>query len=78
MAFLTSSDIAELILITNTSDQSLEFHFFQYSDFDLNGTSDDDTVTLASPSRWVQQDGASSVFSETVVTPTPAHNRLSV
>lgn len=67
------ADIAELILITNTSDQNLEFHFFQYSDFDLNGTSDDDTVTLASPSRWVQQDGAGSVFSETVVTPTPAH-----
>lgn len=67
------ADLAEILVITNTSEQNLNFHLFQYSDFDLRGTPGDDTVTLASASRWVQQDGAGGIFSETVTTPTPSH-----
>lgn len=39
------SDVAEQITVKNTTaGQTLDFHFFQYADFDLGGTSDDDEV----------------------------------
>src|SRR5207245_4856892 len=40
------SDMNETITINNTSATALDFHFFQYSDFDLNGTPAGDTVQL--------------------------------
>ena len=40
------SDIAETIRIRNTGQASLDFHFFQYSDFDLMGTAGNDTVEI--------------------------------
>jgi len=40
------SDIGESIRINNTSATSLSFHFYQYSDFTLGGTPQDDTTTL--------------------------------
>jgi hypothetical protein len=38
------SDLAEQITVTNTGTEALDFHFFQYADFDLGGTPDDDEV----------------------------------
>ncbi len=42
-----TADIAEQIAIHNTSGSILDFHFFQYSDFDLGGTPGGDTVVLS-------------------------------
>jgi hypothetical protein len=41
-----TSDITESIRINNLSGQSLNFHFFQYSDFDLLGSSANDLVQI--------------------------------
>lgn len=41
-----SSSIGEQIRINNLTSNPLEFHFFQYVDFDLGGTGVGDTVTL--------------------------------
>ncbi|MFO8014390.1 MAG: PEP-CTERM sorting domain-containing protein [Phycisphaerae bacterium] len=38
------SDLAEQVTVTNTGSEALEFHFFQYADFNLDGTPDDDEV----------------------------------
>ena len=40
-----NSDLAEQITVTNTGNDPLDFHFFQYADFDLGGMADDDAVT---------------------------------
>lgn len=63
--------LAEQITITNTAGPcGLDFHFFQYSDFDLNGTPFDDTARLEYP-NLVSQTDPFIVFNETVVTPRP-------
>ncbi len=62
-----SSDIAEQITITNTGGNSLDFHFFQYSDFDLGGAPGD-TVELINANA-VRQSDPNWTVSETVVTP---------
>ena len=41
------SDITENITINNTSGSALNFHFFQYSDFDLAGSQNGDTVHIS-------------------------------
>ncbi len=70
------SDIAEQIRIVNTSTtDTLDFSFFQYSDFDLNGTADDDTV-MASNANTVSQSDPNMIISETVVAPTPSYSEV--
>ena len=69
------SDIAEQIRIINTSAQTLSFHFFQYSDFDLNGTTLNDTVE-ANNANSVSQRDPDLIVSETVVAPTPSHSQV--
>jgi len=77
-----ASDVAETIRIINTGSSSLDFHFFQYSDFDLNGIGSPDSVTLG-PSvagygaRQVSDNGG-PVLSETVTTPAPSHVEANV
>jgi hypothetical protein len=68
-----TADIAETIRIINLTSNDLDFHFFQYSDFDLNGTSGQDTVTITAAHNTVRQTGIGQVLSETVVGPTPNH-----
>ena len=63
-----TADIAETIRIINTGDTALDFHFFQYSDFDLGGTVGDDSVQILNPWVVLQTDPAATL-SETVVTP---------
>jgi len=67
-----TSDIAESITITNTGASSLDFHFFQYSDFDLGGTTTDHGAEMVN-NNTVRQWDSGSVLSETVVTPAPNH-----
>ncbi len=64
------SDVAETVRIVNTTDSALDFHFFQYSDFDLNGTILGDTGQHVN-ANTVRQIGDNVVLSETVVTPAP-------
>jgi len=74
-----TSDVAETIKINNLSGSSLDFHFFQYSDFDLGANASPDTVSMVNANTISQTDlGAGIVFSETVVTPSPNHLELDV
>ena len=66
------SDVAESIYVLNNSGSGIDLRFFQYSDFDLGGTPDDDTVSFPNVNTVRQTDGGgSSMLSETVVTPSP-------
>lgn len=72
------SDVAEVISITLKEDvppnlqMANDVHFFQYSDFSMGGTPDNDFVHFPNNSA-VQQTGDGAVLSETVVTPMPQH-----
>jgi hypothetical protein len=68
------SDLAEVISITNTTNTVKNFHFFQFVDMDLAGTTDDSTVLLSgnpSPNTATQTQGIYAV-GETVLTPRPS------
>jgi hypothetical protein len=71
------ADIGEAITINNTGNNTLNFHFFQYSDFDLQGTSGNDQVNLiGAPGSWYvarQTKVGGMRLSETITTP-PANN----
>jgi hypothetical protein len=67
------SDLAENIRITNTSTTSdLDFHFFQFANFDLNGSSEGDTVEQLN-ANTVRQTEGNIALQETVGTPAPSH-----
>jgi hypothetical protein len=67
-----SSDLAETIRIHNNGTTPLDLHFFQYTDFDLNGP-ENDIVTFTSTDKVRQTDGIYAI-SETVITPEPSHH----
>ena len=67
-----TSDLGEQIAIRNLSNGNLDFHFFQYSDFDLNGNSAGDTASHPNKNT-IDQSKNSQILSETVVTPAPNH-----
>lgn len=70
-----TSDIAESINITNKTTSVLDFHFFQYSDFDLNGVTTDQTATMVN-ANTVQQSSGGLIMNETVATPAPTHHEM--
>lgn len=70
------SDVAETIRIINNTGNALDFHFFQYSDFDLGGTAGNDSVFFPN-GQAVRVSGDALTLSETVVTPLPAHHEAS-
>jgi len=75
------SDVSESITITNGTAAPLQFHFFQYSDFDLGGAGGD-TVTLGKNLRGLyneadQTDGI-AYLTETVVTPGANHGEAAL
>lgn len=70
-----ASDIAEQISISNTGAAPLDFHFFQYNDFDLNGTAQGDSATFTNLNAVQQSEGTLSL-SETVITPVPSHREI--
>jgi hypothetical protein len=65
-----NSDMGEQISIINLTSQPLDFHFFQYADFDLSAA---DTV-LFTNANTVDQSGGGLRLSETIVTPVPSHH----
>jgi hypothetical protein len=67
-----NSDMVEVIRIQNLSNQPLDFHLFQYVDFDLNDSFDDDRVVLTgAPINTATQSDPINIIGETVVTPPP-------
>jgi hypothetical protein len=68
------SDMGESIKILNTTRSSMDVHFFQYVDFDLNGTPGGDSLAFADDGNSVRQSEAGSTLSETVLTPRPGHH----
>lgn len=70
-----TSDVAETIRIRNMSSTGISMRFFQYCDFDLNGTPGDDRLYFANQNSVRQSDmGGGPTLSETVVTPVPSHH----
>jgi hypothetical protein len=65
------SDIAALIRITNTSQSPLDFHFWQYVDFNLLGTPLDTSVAVTGGNTATQHDGVAAV-AETADLPFPS------
>ena len=72
-----SSEIVEELRIHNLTANPLDFHFFQYTDFDVNGTYADDTVQLFQNllglfDMAIQTEGYVH-FADTVVSPGAPH-----
>jgi len=70
LAGTNTSDVAETITINNLGRSTLEMTFFQYVDFDLNGSDVDDAVSLVNANTMRQTDGL--FVAETVATPAPS------
>lgn len=69
-----TSDMAETIKICNTSALPIDFHFFQYVDFNLSAS---DTVWFPN-ANTVRQIGAGTEVAETVVVPVPPHREAAL
>jgi hypothetical protein len=72
-----NSDVSEQIRITNLGATPLDFHFFQYVDFDLLGSPGSDSIQLGKNlsgkyNEAFQNDGVSA-FAETVTAPGANH-----
>jgi hypothetical protein len=72
------SDIMETVSIINTSGSGLQLHFFQYTDFDLAGTENDDTARILGGNTALQTDSGPTAVSETVVSPRPSHYEVAL
>ena len=71
-----SADITESITVKNTSGGSIDFHFYQYSDFNLLGDGSADSVQLFGvPGSWnfVEQTAGLSGIGEAIVAPDANH-----
>lgn len=67
-----NSDMVEVIRIQNLGNLPLDFHLYQYVDFDLNGSSADDKLVLTgAPVNTATQSDPINIIGETVVTPPP-------
>jgi MYXO-CTERM domain-containing protein len=71
------SDVSEQIRITNTGNTPLDYHFFQYCDFDLAGTIPDTSVSITGNNTAHQTDDGMET-TETVVTPQPTHHEVGI
>lgn len=72
-----TSDLAESIEIINLTGDTLNMSFFQYCDFDLAGSSDDDAIRIKSGNTAIQEEFGHSV-SETANVPSPARGEVNV
>ena len=71
------STVTETIRIRNTRPSlNLDFHLFEYSDFDLTESPTDDTATRVSPNTIKQTDVFNVSATVTVVNPTPDHYEI--
>ncbi len=72
-----TSDMGESIRIINTSVTTLDFHFFQYCDFDLNNTLVDEGVEITG-GNTATQENLGYTIAETVETPLASHYEVGV
>ena len=70
------SSVNETVTITNYTNGNLAFHLFEYSDFSVNGTANDDTATFISPSTISQTDNTGGTATVTVSQPVPDHYQI--
>lgn len=56
-----TADVSEIVRITNRGTSALDFHLFEYDDFDIGGTFGNDTATRLDASSIRQSDGLTSV-----------------
>ena len=70
-AGLTSADMAEIIKITNRTEDDITINFFQYSDFDLGGDAEDEEVRITGGNTVFQRDKNGTILSETVASGSP-------
>ena len=63
------SGLSEQVTVRNTTLSALDIRFFQYSDFELGDTANDDTVEIVAPNTARQTDGSGLSVVESVVTP---------
>jgi hypothetical protein len=69
------SDVAESIRLINTRTRDLPIHFFQYCDFNLGNTPNDDEVWFPTTNAVRQTDaGGGGMVSETVLAPGADHH----
>ena len=73
-----ASDIGESIKIQNTTGSPLDFHFYQYTDFNLAATPANDSVLIVSNNLVRQTDGSGIVINETVLTPPATHHEAAL
>lgn len=64
-----NADIIETISIKNLSGSPLDFHLFQYSDFNLLGTALGDSASSGAPSPIIQWEGGSALTETTTLPP---------
>lgn len=72
------SDVTHQVKISNTGTEAMDFHLFEYTDFDLGGTWDDDTGAILSPNKVTQSDGNWQMTVSEVVTPDASHWDIAV
>lgn len=76
----SSSSIGEQIRINNLTSNPLNFHFFQYVDFDLGGNHLGDTVTLEKNAQGLfekaYQTKGNAYFADEVVSPAADHGEV--
>jgi hypothetical protein len=76
------SDIGEQIKIKNLTSQPLQFHFFQYTDFDLDGSFAGDTVELGknlmNQFNQALQSKGNIHFADTVISPGASHGQAGI
>lgn len=61
-----TADLGEIVRIVNRSNATLELHLFEYDDFDVSGTFDDDVAVRLDSSSIRQSDSRSRVTVGTV------------
>jgi hypothetical protein len=61
-----TSDIGEIVRVQNLTDQPLDFHLFEYDDFDLNGTAGGDNALLLNGSTIMQWENLTTAMVGTV------------
>ena len=75
-----SADLAEIIHITNLTDDPMVLNLFQYSDFDLGGDADDDRAWIEGGNTAFQTDlsGPRITLSETIASGSPELSEVAV
>lgn len=73
-----NSDVGETIVIKNLTETSLNLRFFQYTDFDLGGTPNDDTAYRSNANTMHQTDASGYTFSEVVAAPGASHYQVDI